>query len=112
MTPILEPTRPVELLDITGAWIARIRATVAEIRVPVHARQGEFDRLWTSDAGQVEGFGRAFTSSPAVDAQLAPIAGHCIGFHRAGAAVRLEHLAFALPCSLLRAVTGPAAGLR
>lgn len=92
------PVPKAELLDITGGWIERVRATVADIAVPVHVRQGEHDRLWVTDAEQVDSFGKAFTGAPSVDARLVPSTGHCIDFHRAGAAFQLEQLAFALSC--------------
>ncbi len=94
------PVPRAELLDITGGWIERVRAVAAQVEVPVHARQGEFDKLWITDAQQVSDFGAAFTSSPAVDAQLVRSSGHCIDFHRAGAAFQHEQLAFALGCCI------------
>lgn len=104
------PVPKAELLDITGAWITRVRATAAAVRVPVHARQGEFDRLWITDPSQVEEFGRAFVNSPVVDSRLIPRAGHCIDFHRAGGAFQLEQLAFALTCALTPVGTAAEAG--
>jgi pimeloyl-ACP methyl ester carboxylesterase len=94
------PVPKAELLDITGGWIGRVRETVAQIEVPVHARQGEFDRLWVTDADQVEQFGKAFSAARSVDARLVPTTGHCIDFHRQGAAFQLEQLAFALHCCI------------
>lgn len=96
------PVPKAELVDITGGWIDRVRDTAARVTVPVHARQGEFDRLWITDAEQVEQFGKAFVGAPAVDAQLFLSAGHCIDFHRLGAAFQLEQLAFALKCGIAR----------
>lgn len=94
------PVPRAELLDITGGWINRVKSIAAEINVPVHARQGEFDKLWITDEEQVAGFGASFTASPSVDAQLVRSSGHCIDFHRAGAAFQLEQLAFALKCCI------------
>jgi pimeloyl-ACP methyl ester carboxylesterase len=87
-----------ELIDITSTWIARVRSTAAQVTVPVHSRQGEFDHLWITDAQQVADFGAAFSAAPLVDAQLFRNAGHCIDFHRGGRAFQLEQLAFALEC--------------
>lgn len=94
------PVPKAELLDITGAWIERMRSILPQIEVPVHARQGEFDHLWVTDADQVEQFGEAFAAAPSVDARLVRSAGHCIDFHRLGAAFQLEQLAFALSCCI------------
>jgi pimeloyl-ACP methyl ester carboxylesterase len=87
-----------ELTDITGKWIEKVRSTAAQITVPVHARQGEFDHLWITDDQQMEDFGAAFTGAPVVDARLFRDAGHCIDFHRGSRAFQLEQLAFALEC--------------
>ena len=94
--PANAPVPRAELIDITTTWIARVRSEAAKVTVPVHSRQAEFDHLWMTDAQQVRDFGDAFTSSPRVDAQLTPYAGHCIDFHRAGAGCQLSQLGFAL----------------
>src|ERR1700722_3721486 len=80
------PVPKAELLDITGGWVQRMPEVAAQVRVPVHSRQGEFDHLWISDDAQVAEFKAAFTSAPWVDARLVPNAGHCIDFHRAAKA--------------------------
>lgn len=87
-----------ELLDITGGWIQRLPTVAAQVTVPVHARQGEFDKLWITDEQQVTAFAAAFSKSPSVDARLTRSAGHCIDFHRSAASFQLEQLAFALAC--------------
>lgn len=94
------PVPKAELLDITGGWIQRVRTVAGQVTVPVHARQGEFDRLWITDEQQVAGFGAAFTAAPTVDAKLVRSSGHCIDFHRGAAAFQLEQLAFALACCI------------
>lgn len=98
--PADAPCPRAELIDITAGWHKRVHALAAEVIVPVHYRQAEFDRLWIVDAAQVAGFGAAFSASPSVDARLYQSAGHCIDFHRLGAAFQLEQLAFALRCGL------------
>jgi len=87
-----------ELIDITSTWPAGVRSTAAQVTVPVHSRQGEFDQLWITDAQQVADYGAAFTAAPVVDARLFLGAGHCIDFHRGARAFQLEQLAFALAC--------------
>lgn len=91
-----------ELIDITSTWHSAVRELAAKVRVPVHYRQAEFDRLWIVNADQVRGFGAAFMNSPRVDAALFDRAGHCIDFHRLGLAFQLEQLAFALSCCVQR----------
>ncbi|HEY5209353.1 MAG TPA: alpha/beta hydrolase [Stellaceae bacterium] len=87
-----------ELIDITSTWHDAVRDVAAKVRVPVHYRQAEFDKLWIVDADQVKGFGAAFVNSPRVDAALFEGVGHCIDFHRLGGAFQVEQLAFALRC--------------
>ena len=92
------PVPKAELLDITGGWIDRMKSVAAAITVPVHSRQGEFDKLWITDDQQVDEFRTAFSAAPYVDAKLVRSAGHCIDMHRLGASLQLEQLAFALAC--------------
>jgi pimeloyl-ACP methyl ester carboxylesterase len=98
------PVPRAELIDITGGWQTRVRTETARVTVPVHYRQAEFDRLWIVDEEQVGGFGDAFSNSPNVDARIFQSAGHCIDFHRLGAAFHLDQLAFALRCAVRRTV--------
>lgn len=94
------PVPRAELIDIVTTWHASVREIASRVQVPVHYRQGEFDRLWITDEDQVAGFGAAFSASPHVDAALYRSAGHCIDFHRLGLAFQLEQLAFALRCAV------------
>ncbi|MGH6990651.1 MAG: alpha/beta hydrolase [Stellaceae bacterium] len=92
------PVPRMELIDITSTWHSVVREVAAKVRVPVHYRQAEFNRLWVVDRDQVNGFGAALVNSPRVDAALFNNVGHCIDFHRLGPAFQLEQLAFALRC--------------
>jgi pimeloyl-ACP methyl ester carboxylesterase len=79
-----------------------VHELAAKVNVPVHYRQGEFDKLWITDEDQVLKFGKAFSASPSVDVRLLESTGHCIDFHRVGASFQLEQLAFALRCTVVR----------
>ena len=92
------PCPRAELIDITSTWHGAVRPLAAKVQVPVHYRQGEFDRLWVTGPEQAAGFSAAFTNSPRVDGAPFDRAGHCIDFHRLGHAFQLEQLAFALNC--------------
>lgn len=92
------PTPRAELLDIVSGWPALFASRATHVTVPVHYRQAEFDKLWVVDQAEIERFGQGFPNSPSVDAKLCASAGHCIDFHRAGAAFQQEQLAFALRC--------------
>lgn len=93
------PVPRAELIDIVTGWPESARAIAAAVRVPVHYRQGEFDRLWVTDHAQVLTFGAAFTTSGDVDARLYRSVGHCIDFHELGPAFHLEQLAFVMRCA-------------
>jgi pimeloyl-ACP methyl ester carboxylesterase len=96
------PVPRAELIDIVTAWPACVHALAAKINVPVHYRQAEFDKLWIVNKTEVLNFGRAFSTSSSVDVRLLESTGHCIDFHRVGAAFQLEQLAFALRCTVVR----------
>lgn len=88
-----------ELIDITSTWPRVVREVTGKVTVPVHYRQAEFDRLWIVDQAQVRDFGKAFTQSPKVDAELFPAVGHCIDFHAAAGAFQEQQVKFALDCA-------------
>lgn len=88
----------VELVDIVSTWHDNVAAVLSKIAVPVHYRQGEFDRLWIIDEGEVNDFGRALSTSSLVDAQMLRGTGHCLDFHMIGPAFQLQQLGFALQC--------------
>lgn len=90
------PVPRAELLDIVGAWPKTAPEVLSRIAVPVHYRMGEHDRLWLTNEPQVGAFAACLTSAPYVDARLIPNTGHCVDLHRAGTALHLEQLAFAL----------------
>lgn len=93
------PIPRAELLNIVTVWPGRARSVLGDVRVPVHYRQGEFDRLWVTDAREVDAFGACCADAPSVDAKLFHGAGHCIDLHAASAAFHLDQLAFALRCA-------------
>lgn len=88
-----------ELVDIVSTWAGAARGVLGAISVPVHYRQGEFDHLWIVDQGEVDGFARALTRAPHVDAAMLCGTGHCMDFHRIGAAFHTQQLGFAMQCA-------------
>ena len=92
------PVPRAELIDIVTGWPALADSVLGEVRVPVHYRLGEFDRLWLSDADQVARFAAKLSAAPRVDAALMRGVGHCIDFHRGGMEFQAEQIDFALAC--------------
>lgn len=87
-----------ELLDIAFEWSQLLSESAPSIDVPVHYRQPEFDKLWVVNEHEVQSFAQRFVNAPVIDARIMQGAGHCIDFHKLGAAFQLEQLAFALSC--------------
>ena len=88
-----------EIVDINTVWPREARDIVRQVRVPVHYRQAEVDRLWVVNEGEVQEFAGAFTQSPRVDAAMMRNTGHCMDFHRIAAALQVQQLGFALQCA-------------
>ena len=93
------PVPRAEIIDIVQTWHDQAPEVLARVKPPVHYRQAEFDRLWIVDDAEVDGFGRALTASARVDGAMWRGAGHCIDFHRGGAALQAQQLGFALQCA-------------
>jgi pimeloyl-ACP methyl ester carboxylesterase len=88
-----------ELIDISFGWPKMVATLAANVTVPVHYRQPEFEKLWPVSEDLVSQFANAFSNSPEVDATLVLGAGHCIDFHRVGEQFQLEQLSFAKRCA-------------
>ena len=88
-----------EIIDINTVWPREVRTIVRNVRVPVHYRQAEVDRLWIVNESEVRQFAEAFTQSPGVDAAMMRNTGHCMDFHRIAAALQVQQLGFALQCA-------------
>lgn len=88
-----------ELIESSSTWPELFHDIAPRISVPVHLRAGEFDTLWDTSEGQLAEFAAGLASSPHVDAELFPAAGHAIDYHRGGAAFQAQQLAFALTCA-------------
>ena len=93
------PVLTAELVETASNWQDTFREIAPNISVPVHLRQGEFEKLWITDAEQIAEFTADLTACPQVDAEIFPAAGHAIDYHRAGAAFQVQQLSFALNCA-------------
>ena len=95
-----------EIIDINTVWPAEVRNIVQRVRVPVHYRQAQIDRLWIVDEQEVQQFAKAFTHSLRVDAAMVRDSGHCMDFHRISAALQVQQLGFALQCAVETVLNG------
>lgn len=89
-----------DIIDIVRTWPGAAPDILSKIEVPVHYRQAEFDALWKVDQDEIDQFARACSASAWIDAAIFGQSGHCIDFHRVGAAFQLEQLAFAIKCAV------------
>lgn len=94
------PVPRAELVDIVGGWQARAADVCAAVRVPVHYRQAEHDRLWVVDQGEIDAFAGRFAAAPRVDAAMVADTGHCMDFHAIAPALHLQQLGFAMQCAV------------
>ena len=93
------PVPRAELIDIVLGWPVIAADILGKVRVPVHYRLGEHDRLWIANDGEVARFVAALSQAPAVDARLLSDTGHCIDFHHCGAALQVDQIEFARRCA-------------
>jgi pimeloyl-ACP methyl ester carboxylesterase len=105
-----EPVLKAELIEGTSTWESIFQEIAPDISVPVHHRQGEFDTLTITDGEQIAEFITMLASSPRVDAEIFPAAGHAIDYHRVAAAFQTQQLSFALVCAALRVARSPGSG--
>ena len=94
------PVPRTEILDIVTTWHNQVADVAAAIKVPLHYRQAEHDKLWIVDEGEVRGFAAALSASARVDAALLKGTGHCIDFHLLGPALQVQQLGFAMECAV------------
>ncbi|WP_174273245.1 alpha/beta hydrolase [Sphingomonas bacterium] len=93
------PVPRAELLDIVLGWPTIAADILGKVRVPVHYRLAQHDRLWITNEGEVARFAVMLSEAPAVDAGLLRDTGHCTDFHHAGPALQTAQLEFALSCA-------------
>ncbi len=94
------PVPKAELVDIVGGWQQQAGNVCARVRVPVHYRQAEHDRLWVVNRSEVAAFAARFAAAPHVDAAMVANTGHCMDFHAIGTALHLLQLGFAVQCAV------------
>ena len=93
------PVPRAELIDIVLGWPVIAPEILGNVRVPVHYRLGEHDRLWITNDTEVARFAAALSRAPAVDARLLSDTGHCIDFHHCGAGLQVDQIEFARRCA-------------
>ncbi|GAB3114593.1 alpha/beta hydrolase [Aestuariicella hydrocarbonica] len=89
----------VELVDIVGTWSDKVSDVLAKVRVPVHYRQGEMDKLWIVSPAEVNDFARSLTWASRVDAAMVEQTGHCMDYHLIASSFQIQQLGFAMQCA-------------
>lgn len=90
-----EPQRDNEAHEVAYSWPERWPGIAPKISCPVHIRLAEYERIWESNTTAIERIAAALTSSPAVDAAIAPDGGHLYEAHHRGPELIAAQLDFA-----------------
>ncbi len=94
------PVPRAELIDIALGWPTVAADILGSVRVPVHYRLGEHDRLWAASDGEVARFAATLSAASVVDAALLRDTGHCIDWHHGGAGLQRDQIEFARRCAV------------
>lgn len=92
------PALTQELIEIQLKWPSVLPDFAHRVLIPVHARLGEYDALWSATPKDAHDFGSFFSSSTRVDSQITPLTGHCIDQSLPGPAFHADQLSFARSC--------------
>jgi pimeloyl-ACP methyl ester carboxylesterase len=87
-------------IDEAAEWAQHFRGFAGRVRVPVRITLGEHERLWIVSEEHFEALRALLVSSPRVETDVQPGAGHNISLSRAGRAYHMKALAFAEECIL------------
>jgi pimeloyl-ACP methyl ester carboxylesterase len=85
-----------DVLEVMGEWPARFGEVAARVRVPVHLRLAEHERIWDNRPVVIGAMARSFRAAPEVDARLIPGGGHLYEVHRCGHELVAAQLDFLL----------------
>lgn len=96
------PALTQELIEIQLKWPSILPSYAQHVLIPVHARLGEYDSLWSATPKDARDFGSFFSSSTRVDSQITSLTGHCIDQSLPGPRFHAEQLNFARSCLLNR----------
>jgi pimeloyl-ACP methyl ester carboxylesterase len=87
------PWRRDEVVEVMRDWPDRFGATAAAVRVPVHFRLAEHERLWQAEATALERVRRSFSAAHC-DLKILPAGGHLYEFHKRGGELVAAQLSF------------------
>lgn len=89
-----EPWRLVEVEESLDVWPGRFASSAGGVRVPVHFRLAEAERIWETGPAVVARLASLFRRAPCVNAALLPEGGHLYEVHRRGAELMDSQLDF------------------
>lgn len=79
-----EPWRLDEVIEVMRDWPARFLAAAAQVRVPVHFRMAEYERIWDHSQEARRRIAAAFAAGAGADVGLLPDGGHLYEIHKRG----------------------------
>jgi pimeloyl-ACP methyl ester carboxylesterase len=95
-----------EIMEINKWWPRHSLDSCSRVQVPVQYRLGEYDHVPPQGAEEMEKIRRAFSNAPSADVETIREAGHCIDFHKVGAAFQDGQIAFAIECARRKVARG------
>lgn len=91
---VIEPWDQREAIEMIHHWPGRWREIAPKIKLPVHLRLADQDRVFATGTEVVARLAAALTGSGAVDAALLPDGGHVYELHRRGPELIGSQIAF------------------
>jgi hypothetical protein len=85
-------------INEAAEWPRQFRSFAPRVRVPVRITLGEHERLWVVSEEHFAALRAVLVSSPRVETDVQPGAGHNVSLSRAGRAYHMKALAFAEEC--------------
>jgi hypothetical protein len=95
-----EPWLVAEVNEVMHRWPDEWPAIAAKVRVPVHLRLAEHERVWSTGRDVVERMARSLSGSARLDAALIAGGGHLFEVSKRGPALVRSQLDFFDGCRL------------
>lgn len=83
-----------EIAELRERWPGRFPELAAGVRVPVHIRLAEHERIWDASEAGIARIASQFHASPHVNAAILPQGGHLYEMHTRGPELVADQLAF------------------
>jgi hypothetical protein len=82
------------VIEVMGEWPRQFAAVAARVRVPVHLRLAEHERIWDNSPAALDELARGFSGAPEANIGLLPDGGHLYEVHKRGHELVADQLGF------------------